>query len=355
MNIEDVLELIKKKVEEMDSVLPEYLRSNGSDNGFEKLIPIIAHEVALEISPTNKLEILPHLGHHFPDIDLTLDGVKYGVELKSRNNGTWSTNGNSVLESITSDNYEEIYLLFGSKIRNQNRILVRYAPYWQTTSAIKVTHSPRFTIDINNLQDSVFKDKDEYDSLRNLSEADKIHFLQDYLKNHNEGAKWYVAPENNILPTPFNDLSKTKQNLIRSEIFILYPNDLINLTNQIKYTRAAQYLINNYFIYNKSLRDVFTASGKVIYNNIEFPKLFSNMKEQAIILQNTLETASLDFIDLVYQTWNTDNLLISSSGSDTFINDYKTVLDIVGNRNNTLSILLHNAGYSSLSDFIFTN
>ncbi|EGV9322438.1 hypothetical protein DYP23_06215, partial [Staphylococcus pseudintermedius] len=132
MNIEKVLNMIKEQIEGMSTLIPEYLKNNRNDNGFEELFPIVANNIANKLLPNDILEIEPRLGHHFPDVDLILNGLKYGIELKSRSNGAWSTNGNSVLESITNDDYEEIYLFFGTKIPDEQRLLVKFAPYWQT-------------------------------------------------------------------------------------------------------------------------------------------------------------------------------------------------------------------------------
>lgn len=85
MNIIDVLDIVRKKIESIIPIDDRFLRSKGNDNGFEELFPIVLKEVSENLlPPQNVLQFTVHLGHHFPDVDLFLNGVKYGVELKYR-------------------------------------------------------------------------------------------------------------------------------------------------------------------------------------------------------------------------------------------------------------------------------
>lgn len=352
MNIEQVLTLIQEEIEQINPVPAEYLKSKGNDNGFEELFPIIAEKVATRLQPDDILQVIPQLGHHFPDVDLILNDSKYGVELKSRNNGTWSTNGNSVLESITDEGYEEIYLFFGSKIPNEQRLLVRFAPYWQTTKAIKVTHSPRFFIDITDTHTSVFKSKQEYDSLRNLDERGKVNFLQEYLKNNTEGTKWYVAPEEPNIPLNFSELGRNKKNELRAEIFLLYPSDLLGRSKG-DYSRATLYLIKNHYVYSNALRDKFSASGKYENNGFYFPRMYHTLKELSGTIEHILAEASNDFIELLYTAWRQDGLLLTRS--ENIFTDYKIVINTVMEQSTNTELIedLKAANMYPLTTYLF--
>lgn len=349
MNIVDVLDMIRKKIESIIPIDDRFLRSKGNDNGFEKLFPIVVKEVSEKIYPQNVLQYTVHLGHHFPDVDLILNGVKYGVELKYRGNGSWNTNGNSVFESITGEGYKEIYLMFGSKVPKENRILVKFAPYWQVTSSIKVTHSPRFTIDMKNLNESVFDSKKEYDLLRSMDEIEKVRFVQKFLKENNSGAKWYTAPDETVLPTKFSDIPSAKRNQLRTELLILFPYDLLHGNSHSKYTRSAEYLLESYYVYNTALRDLFSSGGVYTFNDTDFPKVigtFVTLRE--LIIQN-LNNASDDFFELCKENWKS-NLpadLISSNLYDS----YKAVLDYLGSTE-PYNRLLEQANVKNLSDMI---
>lgn len=337
MDIVNVLESIRNKIEAIDPLEDRFLRSNGNDNGFEKLVPLIIQEVVDEWPSADTLSFVAHLGHHFPDVDLTLNGIKYGLELKSRNNGSWFTNGNSVLESITSEGYEEIYLMFGSKVLNEKRLAIKYAPYWQATSNIKVTHSPRFTIDMANLDKSVFRSKEEYDLLRTMNEEQKTQFLQNYLKENSIGAKWYTASNKSVSPTIFSELDLDKKNQLRAEVLILFPDDLLIGSNQDKYTRSSKYILETYFVYNKSFRDLFSAGGVFRTHNVEFPKMIGTLIMLKDSIIQTLYNASDDFFELCKEKWieNLPEELISTN----LLDSYQNILDYLGTKKTYASLL----------------
>ncbi|MFD2869146.1 hypothetical protein ACFSY7_11640 [Kurthia populi] len=351
MNIEQVLNLIKDEIEAMDPVPKEYLVSNGNNNGFEKLVPLIAENVSTKIKEHGDiLEITAHLGHHFPDMDLKLNGIKFGLELKSRSNGEWTTNGNSVMESISDPDYEEIFLMFGSKVKKENRLLVRHAPYWQTTKAIKVTHSPRFVIDIRSGASSVFESKVEYDTLRELNDDGKVKFLQDYLRNNSNEAKWYTSEKEQVMPTYFNDLPEEERLKIKADLFIQFPKDLIG-NSQNDYKRSAEHLINFYFVYVSNLRDIFSASGKFKYENIEFSRVYKNLQDSSQAIHDFLNEANSDYIEKITSGWIRDELIETSSGD--VIADYYKALNMAAKKNAELTNKLNTLGFSNLTDFVF--
>lgn len=350
MLIKEILEIIKKEIEILNPVPKKYLRSKGSDNGFEDLFPYVANKVALSISDDVKVE--PKMNHHFPDVDIILNGIKYGVELKSRNNGTWTTNGNSVLESITDEGYEEIFLFFASKVIGEDRLMVRFQPYWETTKSIRVTHSPRFIIDITkDNNESVFKNKEEYDLLRSSTEQDKVEFIQSYLSENTNGTKWYTRTNENVKPIEFKSLSKEERNVKLAELFFLYPGDLIGTSN--KYTRSASYLLEHHYIFSHALRDSFSASGMYEYKGERIPRVYEKLRSLNSLIKKIAEESSEDFKKLVIKTWKDDHFIMDSSGN--LIEDYKNIIDSqlsISSRNN-MKKTLENIGVKRLSDFIF--
>lgn len=111
LTIEIVLDTIKNYIESnhWDEV---YFKSKGNDNGFEKLLEDIIPTIEAKF---HNLKINLISGHHFPDIDIFIDNVKYGIELKSSQKGVWSIPGNSIFESISNEDYVEIFVMFGSR------------------------------------------------------------------------------------------------------------------------------------------------------------------------------------------------------------------------------------------------
>ena len=342
-NIEQFLELIKSKIESLDPVPQKYLVSKGNNNGFE----ILVADIIETISPQLKFKM--HFGHHFPDLTVWINNQKYGIELKSRNNGTWVTNGNSVLESISDDGYEMIYILFGTsntKIGTPT-IKVRYAEYWTVTSSINVTHSPRFKINMNT-NESVFESKEQYNALRTYSIEEKIDFLQEYLQENTDGVKWFSSPKQTIMPTPLNALPKKRREQILSEVVILYPQDFIR-QSQCEYSRGSEYIIATHYCYSSSFRDFFSAGGRWAYNQkILLPKILKVLHTHRSSILNTLKEANDDFKELAYNSW--EALPITLNKVD-FNHDFKKVLDYLGT--DQINNYLKQVNNKSLYDFLF--
>ena len=344
MNIEEILELLKNEIETINPVPKEYLVSSGNDNGFEKLVSLIAKKVELELNGI--FESVLHYGHHFPDMDIIINNKRYGLELKSRNNGTWDTNGNSVFESISDETYEEIFLLFGSKIPKEDRFAVKYSPYWMVTSAISVTHSPRFKINMNTTE-SVFNSAIEYHQLREKTEIEKVIFLQNYLKQTTNGAKWFIPQDSeSISPISLNSLATKKQNHIKAEIIVLYPQDLMR-NGRADYSRSHEFLITNYFYYSSSFRDFFSAGGKWLYRDASFPRAIGVLHSLHEEIRYVLNNANDSFVKLAYHSWEELGLVLSFNN---FQKDYFAVINYIGNTNYQKEISSTNL--TSLSDFI---
>ncbi|MBR7927041.1 hypothetical protein KBI51_02475 [Aerococcaceae bacterium zg-ZUI334] len=349
IDINYILTLFKTKIEDINPIDKKYLVSKGNQNGFELLVPEIAESIKHEINNINIFDYKIHLGHHFPDLDLIVNNKNYGLELKSRNNGKWDTHGNSVLESISEDIYEEIYLLFGSKDPDCDHIQVKYNHYWKVTSAISVTHSPRFKINMDTTT-SVFSSAEEYNKLRKQTETEKIQFLQNYLKQNTTGTKWFISPTDiigSVKPTSLNSLSEDIQNTIKSEVLILFPQDLISAT-RANYNRAHEFIIENHFYYSSSFRDFFSAGGKWKYGTVEFPKsveTFHHLRENILEMINE---ANEDFQKIAYESWKTLGLEMSN---DSFLDDYKAVINLIG-RVNFYNELLE-ANIPNFSDLLY--
>lgn len=354
-NIENFLQDFACFIESKQNLDKRYLASTSSYNGFEKLVEDESANFLLsitEIIVERDIIIEPKFNHHFPDLDVTIDGIKYGVELKSRKDGSWVNNGGSVFESISDSDYQEIYVMFGTfnEKRGDRNYQVRFAPYWQVAQAIKVTHKPRYFLNMN-AETSIFKSADEYDELRNLSELDKNKFVQKILSESATKPQWYISQNSvndseHVNPIQINKLEKSQRNRIIAELLVLYPQDL--LTDRANYSRSTEYLISSYFYYTSSLRDLFTAGGKFIYENVEFPKVVGNFRDLNADILSVITTQTDDFIELAYQSW--EELPIEMNYKN-FFQDYQKVIDYLGNLN--FSQLLASVQIEKISEIIF--
>ena len=63
--------------------------------------------------------------HRFPDVIITTDVGKFGIEVKSSKSKNWETLGGSINESTKVPGLDEIFILFGKNINNQVNIKIK--------------------------------------------------------------------------------------------------------------------------------------------------------------------------------------------------------------------------------------
>lgn len=345
-SINDLLNELKQKIEQK-TVCENHLKSTSNFNGFEKLVSEVLTESFQHV------EYHENYGHHFPDIDVIVDGIKYGIELKSRTDGSWTNNGGSVFESVSSDDYNEIFVLFGTinRSKQEQHFKVRFAPYWEVAENIKVTHKPRYYLNMN-AKNSIFDSSQDYMSVRNMTEDEKNSYVQDKLRKSANKPQWYIAEIEKINPTLIKNLDLETKNRIISEIMVLFPQDLLKtITNEkgkSDYTRATEYLISTYYYYSPATRDLFTAGGQFNYHGVKFPKIIEIFRNNIEIIIGILENQSDDFFNVAYKSWNELNIKFSRTD---VISDYKIVLDTLGEM--YFSCSLQKLNVSKLSHIIF--
>lgn len=347
------LEELKFEITSRQDLDKKYLESKGNANGFEQLIK---DEIIEEFNsksntlfPNDSVRLEPRFGHHFPDIDLHVNNDLYGIELKSRNNGSWNTLGGSVIESISKDDYKEIYLVFASfnKKAGETAYQVRYAPYWEVADAIKVTHSPRFDINLD-AKSHVFSSNNDYKKLREMNDKDTIRFIQNVLAKSTTKPTWYSNLNEAVPPTFFSQLDTNQKDALRAELLMLFPLDLLHTYNgkpRAKYERVQEYLMSQHYVL--STRDVFSAGGQAEINGVKFPKIVQKYQEHRKQIFKLLESNNTDFLDLIYEKWNWPK----AEGKSIPKEDFFKVINKCGEK--YLSDRIKQTRATSLSDLIF--
>lgn len=335
MNIIDkIIEELCQEITSEKELDKKYLISQGNNNGFEKLmrnkiIPQFNSKAASMF--TEEVKITERFGHHFPDMDVKVDDKLYGIELKSRNDGSWKTLGGSVLESTSNINdYEEIYILFASfnATKNETSYHIRYMPYWKATNAIKITHSPRFTINLDS-DDHIFESNAQYKSFANSNDEETFKFIQDSLNKTTSKPHWYTSLSKELPPTHFNELNSELQDSIYAETLILFPYDLLRTNNKgnvnANYKNLQDYLIEEHYVL--ITRDQYSAGGKISINGIKFPRIVHIYKQHKAKIMSLLNSEVPEFSKLAYEKWNWGDNPQSSLEQD-----FKKILNYCGEK-----------------------
>lgn len=201
-------------------------------------------------------------GQSFPDI---IAKKLYGVEVKTTIKNHWKTTGNSVKESSRIEDVERIFILFG---KLGDPIEFRYRSYEECLSEVVVTHSPRYLIDMNLEINKTIFDKIgvPYDVLRKQENPIK-NIVEYYKKGLKKGDDlWWIdsaEPQvSNLIIKLWTNLDDTDKSLIISKAYALFPELLSN--NSEKYGRLALWLVTKQGVVCPSLRDTFSAGGKII-------------------------------------------------------------------------------------------
>lgn len=199
----------------------------------------------------------------FPDIII---GSGYGIEVKYTQADKWSSTGNSIFEgTAVKEVNKQIYLLFG--MRKDTKIKVRIKNYEDCLEEIKVTHSPRFTINMNiEASDAIFsKLHMHYSDFKHLTSIEKTSVLKEYIKSTlqpGEALWWIDNPEASMAPKvkSFKSLKASEKENLLIESLIHCPD--IFSSSPTKYSNVGVYLLTYHNTINSSLRDTFTAGGK---------------------------------------------------------------------------------------------
>lgn len=291
----------------------------GNQNG-EKLEGVVLDKMRsfaseFDISPD---DIRPTLKQHFPDI---LFGNRFGVEVKSTKEHSWTSTGSSIVESLREEQVKKVYLLFGRL--SVPDIDFRCKPYEDCLYDIAVTHSPRYLInmDLKNSSQTIFgKMQVNYDTFR--ESADQIELVRKYYREkfRASGKKgempWWIGSETNvsdkIMPTlqetgnirMWDIIDRPTQEFLKASAFILFPEILGSETT--KFQNLALWLCSRYSIISSSLRDKFSAGGRgcIYVNDVlkwkNMPKIICNMLIQLETIRDVFENHSYPYEDIRY-------------------------------------------------------
>lgn len=245
------------------------------------------------------------LDREFPDI---VDEEFYGIEVKATKKDDWTSIGNSVLESSRDVNTEKIYVFFG-KLGGQPDIMWR--DYESCLKGIAVTHYPRYQIDMELADGHSIFDKMgiSYDEIKDSDNP--VQPIRRYYKSlMREGeALWWMDDntENTSVSAPiitnFSNLSSDEKDSLVTELYVRFPAVLSNGTK--KYAEVAAFLVAEKSVVSSSLRDTFSAGGRVTLEfdgiEIDVPKIVPQLLSYANRIDSLLSSMSLELLSELWQ------------------------------------------------------
>ena len=254
----------------------------------------------------NTIELIS--GKKFPDIVIN---KKFGVEVKTTKRNHWKSTGNSVFENTRIDDVERIYIYFA---KLADPIQFKFRKYQECLYDVAVTHSPRYLINMDLLTgESIFEKLGiDYDKLRLLENPTKpiIEYYRKITKTGEE--PWWMSNDGDETFSPmvklFSNLDWDEKNLLINSAMAFFPEVFGNTT--AKYQRVASWLAARHGVVDSSLRDRFTAGGKVeiIVNNKTYkglPRIFKNLSDNIQKVAKIIETTDLEDLRHYWGVYNT--------------------------------------------------
>lgn len=241
-------------------VEPEYYLSKGAQKlelEVKSALDIVAKGTKFE----STIQIIS--GQKFPDI---VAAKYYGVEVKSTKDDKWVMIGGSVAEGTRVDGVEHIFILFG---KLHKPVEFRTRCYEECLCDIAVTHSPRYKIDMElPIGETIFdKMGISYDEMRKLENPINpvVKYFRSILKP-GESLWWLNGNDATEGQAPvkirmWKNLSKLERENLIAQGFALFPELFSNSSN--KYERFTLWLVSNHGVVSSSMRDPFSAGGKI--------------------------------------------------------------------------------------------
>lgn len=206
-------------------------------------------------------------GRKFPDI---VAGRYYGTEVKSSIYNKWESFGNSIFEGTRIKDVERIFLTYGKMARP---VMFRSKPYEECISGIVVDHSPRYHIDMEIREKgipTIFEDLQmPYDEFRQQPTSVQVDLIarKSREKLSDDESLWWspdrveeqlVSPKLRMLSA----YSAEERERITAQACCYFP-ELFGSSGRTKYNRYLMWLVTDMNIVTGSVRDSFSAGGRV--------------------------------------------------------------------------------------------
>lgn len=215
----------------------------------------IVHDGLLEAG--FKKDEITHSSQKFPDfiIEDTEDGDKIGIEVKKTDGARWEVIGGSIYESLKND-IEDTYVLMAKL--GGNKPEVRLRKYEECIADLKVTHSPRFYLNLDLEEGEDYLTKNDANDLLELSGEELNKKIRQLLRT--QKSTWWSEGET----IAFGDLTKEEKGSYLNEGIALFP-EVFN-SNYQKFT---PWLVYSCFVWCGNVRDIFSAGGNVFDDELQ--------------------------------------------------------------------------------------
>lgn len=201
-------------------------------------------------------DIITHSTQKFPDfvINDEKNGTKIGVEVKKTDSSKWEVIGGSIYESLKND-IDDTYVLMAKM--GGNKPEVRLRKYEECIADLKVTHSPRFYLNLDLKEGEDYLTKCDAKDLLMLTGDELNRKIRQLLRT--QKSTWWSEGET----ISFTDLSREEKGSYLNEGIALFPEVFKG-----NYQKFTPWLVYSCFVWCGNVRDIFSAGGNVFDNDL---------------------------------------------------------------------------------------
>lgn len=220
--------------------------------GVLDMLKVAAGDSGLLIEPTFHPSAFP---------DIKANG--FGIEVKYTSQDTWLAVGNSIFEGMRDQEVENVYVVFG---KTGGQPEVRWRKYQDCVTHVRVSHAPRFVIEMEGERESLFSRLGiAYSDFAQLDDVGKMRYVRDYSRGRlKQGERlWWIEPAHSvpIEARTYMSLSQAEKRTLRAEAALLCPQVCGGSRARNKYTDAALYLLTHHGVLCTQARDLFSAGS----------------------------------------------------------------------------------------------
>ena len=232
---------IERKLQEKKAQEADKFKMSGTD--FEAVVYDSLIEAGFD------KESIMHSTQKFPDFILEdkTNGDKLGVEVKKTDSSKWEVIGGSIYESLKND-IDDTYIMMAKL--GGDKPEVRLRRYEECIADLKVTHSPRFYLNMDLEEGEDYLTRNDAKDLLELSGDDLNRKIRKLLRS--QKSTWWSGGET----TAFSDLSKEEKNIYLNEGIALFPEVF-----KWDYHKFTPWLVYSCFVWCGNVRDIFSAGG----------------------------------------------------------------------------------------------
>ena len=241
--------------------------------------------------------------HAFPDIKVN----GFGVEAKITKKNRWQANANSVFEGMRDSDVTAVYVVFG-KMGSWPE--VRWARYEDCITHVRITHAPRFTIDMENPA-RIFETMGiEYREFARLSDEEKMRHVREYARGRLKPGQrlWWLEDQGEddhswpLEVRMYMDLEQAEKDVLRAEAALLCPRVVAPRGTKHKYVDAALYLLRRHGVFCPQARDLYSAGSVALRDNPERGGHYLSRAFRSI--ERQMRTAAKELPDeLIVEYW----------------------------------------------------